>query len=42
MRHTAEPACSAVTPGQEVAYYIQVVTTKGRDSDYSPTTRLRL
>jgi hypothetical protein len=31
-----------VKPGQEVAYFIQVVTTKGRDSDHSPTTRLRL
>jgi hypothetical protein len=31
-----------VKPGEEVAYYIQVVTTKGRDSDYSPTSRVQL
>ena len=31
-----------VKPGEQVAYYIQVVTTKGRDSDYSPTSRVQL
>jgi fibronectin type 3 domain-containing protein len=28
-------------PGQELSYFIQVVTTGGRDSDYSPKARVR-
>jgi hypothetical protein len=29
-------------PGQEIGYFIQVVTTKGRDSDYSPRVKVRM
>ncbi len=29
-------------PGQEGSYFIQVVTTKGRDSDYSPKVKVRM
>ncbi|MBK9146423.1 MAG: hypothetical protein IPM12_01235 [Flavobacteriales bacterium] len=31
-----------VKPGDELGYFIQVVTTRGRDSDYSPKARVRM